>query len=67
MSLRPGTPFSKSSFCTIEKCVQVRISETSGLIVVRDSKNPNGERLAFTPDEWNAFIAGVKANEFDLC
>jgi hypothetical protein len=33
---------------------------------VRDSKTPDGPKLAFTADEWLAFTAGVKAGEFDL-
>ncbi|WP_067180158.1 DUF397 domain-containing protein [Microtetraspora niveoalba] len=36
------------------------------LIAVRDSKDPDGPRLFFTPAEWDAFVAGVKAAEFDL-
>ncbi|TDD21356.1 DUF397 domain-containing protein [Nonomuraea diastatica] len=31
---------------------------------VRDSKNPTGPALIFTPGEWNAFISGVKSGEF---
>lgn len=36
-----------------------------GLVLVSDSANPWGEQLAFTVDEWNFFLAGVKAGEFD--
>jgi hypothetical protein len=32
---------------------------------VRDSKNPTGPALIFTPSEWAAFIGGVKSGEFD--
>ena len=35
------------------------------LIAVRDSKDPDGPKLLFTPAEWDAFLNGVKANEFD--
>ncbi len=35
------------------------------LILMRDSKNPDGPVLAFTEAEWRAFIAGVKDGEFD--
>jgi hypothetical protein len=35
------------------------------LIAVRDSKDPEGPELFFTPAEWDAFLNGVKANEFD--
>ena len=36
------------------------------LYVMRDSKDPEGPKLAFTTAEWEAFIAGVKDGEFDL-
>ncbi|MFD1546602.1 DUF397 domain-containing protein [Nonomuraea guangzhouensis] len=32
---------------------------------VRDSKDPAGPALVFTPGEWDAFISGVKDGEFD--
>ncbi len=35
-------------------------------IAVRDSKDPGGPVLDFTPAEWRAFIAGVRDGEFDL-
>jgi Domain of unknown function (DUF397) len=46
-------------------CVEVARFPASG-IAVRDSKDPDGPRLVFTPDEWQAFVAGVKTGEFDL-
>ena len=38
----------------------------AGTVVVTHSTAPDGLRLLFTPDEWEAFIAGVKNGEFDL-
>jgi hypothetical protein len=35
------------------------------IIRVRDSKNPRGAVLSFTPAEWDAFIGGVHNGEFD--
>ncbi|MEV7970710.1 DUF397 domain-containing protein [Sphaerisporangium sp. NPDC088356] len=35
------------------------------LLLVRDSKDPDGPVLAFPSYEWNAFVRGVKASEFD--
>jgi hypothetical protein len=46
-------------------CVEVAQLPASA-VAVRDSKDPDGPRLAVTPDEWRAFVAGVKAGEFDL-
>jgi Domain of unknown function (DUF397) len=41
-------------------------AEHPDLIAVRDSKDPDGPKLFFTPAEWDAFVNGVKASEFDL-
>lgn len=46
-----------------DNCVEV---DTDGPDVrVRDSKDPTGPVLKFTPDEWDAFLAGAKDGEFD--
>ncbi|MEV4103476.1 DUF397 domain-containing protein [Nonomuraea sp. NPDC049649] len=47
------------------QCVEVT-TNLSGIVAVRDSKNPNGPALVFTPAEWNAFLSGAKSGEFDL-
>ena len=46
-------------------CVEVA-RNLPGAVAVRDSKDPGGPKLVFTPDEWRAFTAGVTAGEFDL-
>jgi len=46
-------------------CVEVA-PNLPGIVAVRDSKDPHGPKLVFTPDEWRAFTAGVTAGEFDL-
>jgi hypothetical protein len=33
---------------------------------MRDSKDPDGPVLTFTPDEWKAFTLGVQDGEFDV-
>lgn len=45
------------------QCVEVAV--TPNIVGVRDSKDQNGALLAFTTDGWAAFLAGVKAGEFD--
>ena len=47
-----------------DQCVEVRLID--GKIEVRDSKDPNGTVLTFTPHEWTAFISGAKRSEFDV-
>ncbi len=45
-------------------CVEVA-DLADGYRAVRDSKNPHGGALIFTPSEWAAFTAGVRDGEFD--
>jgi hypothetical protein len=47
-----------------DNCVEVAF--IGGAIAVRDSKNPSGGVLLFTPEEWLAFVGGAKDGEFDL-
>lgn len=44
-------------------CVEVA-DLTNGHRAVRDSKDPDGPTLIFTPAEWTAFVAGVRDGEF---
>ena len=60
-------PFRKSSFSIpviYPGCVEVGVRD--GLIRVRDSKDRDGGELTFNAGEWDAFVRGVKAGEFDL-
>jgi Domain of unknown function (DUF397) len=45
-------------------CVEVA-SLPDGGIGVRNSRDREGAVLAFTPDEWHAFLGGVRNGEFD--
>lgn len=54
----------RSTRCNNATCVEVAHDET--VVLVRDSKNPNGKRLSFSHEEWQAFLDGAKAGEFDL-
>jgi hypothetical protein len=44
-------------------CVEIA-TLPDGMIGIRDSKHPEGPILRFTPDEWKAFVGGVRAGEF---
>jgi Domain of unknown function (DUF397) len=46
-------------------CVEVA-GNLPGVVAVRDSKDPEGPKLAFSPAQWRAFAAGVKTGDFDL-
>jgi len=45
------------------QCVEV--AHVGDAIAVRDSKDPGGPVLSFTPGEWDAFLAGARDGEFD--
>lgn len=46
-----------------ERCVEVAIMKEK--IMVRNTRDKS-VALEFTPDEWDAFIKGVKQSEFDI-
>jgi hypothetical protein len=46
-------------------CVEVA-GNLPDVVAVRDSKNPEGPALVFAPQEWRAFLDGVRADEFSL-
>ncbi|WP_425298900.1 DUF397 domain-containing protein [Nocardia cyriacigeorgica] len=37
----------------------------SGIVGVRDSKNPAGPVLVFTPGEWDAFLVSARNGELN--
>ncbi|MDQ2816418.1 MAG: DUF397 domain-containing protein [Actinomycetota bacterium] len=41
------------------------VATTANLVLVRDSKNPEGAKLAITTASWRAFTAKVKASLAD--
>jgi hypothetical protein len=57
--------YAKSSFSGTGGCVEVRIL-ADGMIGLRDSKDISKPPHVFTEREWHAFVAGVRAGEFDL-
>lgn len=52
----------RSSFCESNGCVYVTQTPMSVYVTGEGRR----EILRFTPEEWAAFVAGVKAGEFDL-
>lgn len=43
----------------------VEAASVVGKIALRDSKDPNGPVLVYTPAEWDAFLDGARKGEFD--
>lgn len=62
--LRDDGQFHTSSFCTAGSCIAVSLDSDG--VLVADRRNPDGDPLRFGREEWAAFVAGVKAGEFDL-
>lgn len=57
------TGWRKPSACANNSCVEVAIDQT--VVLLRDSKEPDGPRLSFGHQEWCAFTEGVRDGEFD--
>ena len=61
----PGSYWIKSSMSYANgNCVEVA-SLPGGMIGVRNSRDSAGPVLRFTPEEWHAFLGGVRNGEFD--
>ncbi|MGW4773210.1 DUF397 domain-containing protein [Nocardia sp. NPDC004278] len=56
--------FTSSRTASGKDCVEVAHLD-GGMVGVRDSKDPTGPALVFTPSEWDAFTAGIQDGEFD--
>ncbi|MEV5414462.1 DUF397 domain-containing protein [Thermopolyspora sp. NPDC052614] len=40
-------------------CVEIA-TNLPGVVAIRDSKNPTGPALTFTPDDWHTFLTRVR-------
>jgi hypothetical protein len=58
--------WSKASYSASGGGNCVEVGTVGRVVAVRDSKDPDGPMLAFTPAEWEAFIRRVQAGDFDL-
>jgi hypothetical protein len=61
--LSAAVRFHVSSFCNLGNCVEVA-ALPGGQIALRDSKQP-ANPFIFSGEEWDAFLQGVRAGEFD--
>ncbi|BDT86003.1 DUF397 domain-containing protein [Nocardia cyriacigeorgica] len=60
-----GAQWFKSTFsASKDNCVEVAHLD-GGAVGVRDSKNPAAAALVFSPSEWDAFLSGARAGEFN--
>ena len=59
-----GLSWVKAQFSSINgACIE--IASTPGKIAIRDSKDPGGPILVYTPLEFRAFLDGARNGEFD--
>ncbi|MFG2089364.1 DUF397 domain-containing protein [Spirillospora sp. NPDC048824] len=61
-----GTLWRKSSRSSQHGGECVEVADVAPMIAVRDSKDPDGPRLAFGAAAWRVFADSAKACEFDL-
>lgn len=61
---RGSLAWRKSTASAEGGCVEV--ARAAGMILVRDSKDPSGPALTFTETEWEAFLMGARAGEFEI-
>lgn len=62
MAVEEQSAWRKSSFSEAEDgCVEFAVQD--GSVLMRDSKNPAGSVLVFTPTAWSDFLAAVASGE----
>lgn len=62
----PGVAWRKSSHSDQHGGECVEVAALAPAVAVRDSKDPDGPRLAFGAAAWRVFAGRVKASEYDL-
>lgn len=60
-----STAWRKSRFCDGGGCVEMRWMGPNE-VALRNSGNPDGPVLVFTKQEWDAFVAGIRAGDFEF-
>jgi hypothetical protein len=63
MSLVNALAWRTSLDCDGGTCI--RVAPHEGMIVIGDTKSPDGPVLSYSKDEWQAFVAGVRRGDFD--
>jgi predicted secreted Zn-dependent protease len=49
--------------CEGGACVEVAADRDT--VLMRNSRQPSGPLLEYTPEEWHEFVAGIKKGDFD--
>lgn len=56
-------PWRVARHCEAGTCVQV--AQKGDVVLIGDSKDPDGPVLAYSRAEWRAFTEGIKQGDFD--
>ncbi|MFJ6621377.1 DUF397 domain-containing protein [Kitasatospora sp. NPDC091335] len=48
-----------------DNCIEMAEGIT-GVVPVRDSKDPHGPALSFAPEAWQSFVEGIRADDFPV-
>ncbi|MGP4020027.1 DUF397 domain-containing protein [Saccharopolyspora sp. 5N708] len=60
----PRSQWRKSTRSSMQgNCVEVAF--TAEAVAARDSKDPNGGKLAFSATSWASFVGGLRVGRFD--
>ncbi len=65
-SAADGLIWRKASYSGNNGGACVEVAAALPTVAVRDSKDPDGPRLGFAPEQWRAFTDQIKAGAFDL-
>jgi hypothetical protein len=60
----PKVVWRKSSYSSVNGCIEVAFIDRQ--VAVRDSKDQHGPVLVFTFREWEAFLGGARAGQFEF-
>lgn len=66
MDIEAPLQWTKSTMSATSDCVEWARNPRDGNVFVRNSREPDGPWLEFTPSEWQAFVAGLRQGEGDL-
>lgn len=60
----PGLNWRKAMH-SISNGACVEVADTGARVLVRDSVNPSGVKIAYAPDTWKGFVDSAKTGRFD--
>jgi len=64
-AIQEASAWRKSSRCETAQCVEIQMAgeATGDRVLMRNSKNPEGQVLTFSAREWLAFLASLRGDD----